>query len=602
MRTAGVIGALLTIGPALAHAATFGEVVGLSPIGSPLHVEIRTRGTPPDITCLRLATAAPQNDDLPWVRRARIALAGSGANTRIVVSAPEAVFDPVIRLGLENLCNEHLRRDYTLLLPAHPELRTETATAPAANAAVARPSPAASERTWITAPGESLDTLAHALYPNDSAARSRFRRATARANPTLFPEAASYRQPLPAGTELRIPDLQQRPPTPRPATQATASPPPPPARATTRPPVPQPAVAAQDRVELVPDGAARPSSPRTVAEHEQQLAAAIDRTTISQMELLARIAELEAIQAQLTERVARLAQPPESAPPPAAPPAPSAQPQPAAADRAGWLLSALLAAIALVLGALLGRRTRSPAAPASLPTAAAPAAVMPTPASEPPPPPPGDDTTPEPVELPLSHIGGVEPLPWDGTQPSQDARALATLAAEEEVEEHDSAIELAEIMMSFGRVHGAAETLADFIRHNPRQAVTPWLKLLDVYRAAGLRAEFDGLARQLNKNFNVKAVTWANFDAARNAPHSLEQMPHILAALQQQWGTRDCQRYLQRLLRDNRDGTREGFPLAVIDEILLLAAVLEQQLGPYRPQPEDEEPETVTDNGPATLP
>ena len=69
--------------------------------------------------------------------------------------------------------------------------------------------------------------------------------------------------------------------------------------------------------------------------------------------------------------------------------------------------------------------------------------------------------------------------------------------------------------MSFGRVQGAAQTLADFIRHNPKQGVAPWIKLLDVYRAAGMRGEFDGLTRQLNATFNVKVVSWDEFDAVR---------------------------------------------------------------------------------------
>ena len=34
------------------------------------------------------------------------------------------------------------------------------------------------------------------------------------------------------------------------------------------------------------------------------------------------------------------------------------------------------------------------------------------------------------------------------------------------------------------------------------------------------------------------------------------------------------------VLRDNRDGTRVGFPFTVIDEILTLSAILEEDLGP----------------------
>ncbi len=159
-------------------------------------------------------------------------------------------------------------------------------------------------------------------------------------------------------------------------------------------------------------------------------------------------------------------------------------------------------------------------------------------------------------------------------------------AATTVVEEHKSAVELADIMISFGRVQGAAETLAEFIRGNPREAVTPWLKLLEVYRAAGLRGEFETIAGELNKTFNVTAVNWDNYQTLRAASTSLEDLPHIAETLQRSWRTTACQRYLQQLLRDNRDGTRVGFPFTVIDEILTLSAILEEELGPC-PRPND---------------
>ncbi len=155
--------------------------------------------------------------------------------------------------------------------------------------------------------------------------------------------------------------------------------------------------------------------------------------------------------------------------------------------------------------------------------------------------------------------------------------------ATETIQEHKSAVELADIMMSFGRVRGAAETLAEFIRGNPREAVSPWLKLLEVYRAAGLRDEFNAIAGELNKTFNVTTVNWQSYDALRASKMSLEDLPHICEALQKTWRTAACQRHLQQLLRDNRNGTRAGFPFSVIDEILTLTAILEEDLGPCPP-------------------
>ncbi len=178
---------------------------------------------------------------------------------------------------------------------------------------------------------------------------------------------------------------------------------------------------------------------------------------------------------------------------------------------------------------------------------------------------------------------------------------------DEDVEEHNSAVELAEIMMSFGRVQGAAQTLADFIRANPKQAVKPWVKLLEVYKTANMRPEFEALTSQLNKTFNVKPTTWEDFDVAMRAPESLEHIGHIATTLCDTWGKRECQAYLHMLLRDNRQGTRQGFPLAMVDEILLLLAILESQLGPYKqdvepvPQPPPE-PQTMTAPGVPQIP
>ena len=176
------------------------------------------------------------------------------------------------------------------------------------------------------------------------------------------------------------------------------------------------------------------------------------------------------------------------------------------------------------------------------------------------------------------------PLDWEppNSLPPEETVAPLPLAEEDLAGEHDSAVELAEIMMSFGRVQGAAQTLADFIRGNPKQAVVPWLKLLEVYKTADMRAEFDGLTQQLNRTFNVKVVEWDDFDMEKASSETIERMPHIIAELERLWGTVECQAYLHKLLRDNRDGTRQGFPLAVIDDILCLLGILNQHLGAYR--------------------
>ena len=124
------------------------------------------------------------------------------------------------------------------------------------------------------------------------------------------------------------------------------------------------------------------------------------------------------------------------------------------------------------------------------------------------------------------------------------------------------------------------------IRNNPRQAVKPWLKLLEVYHVAGMRAEFEALTRQLNKTFNVKMISWSDFKTMRGGADTIEQIPHVIQRLQELWGTQEAQAYIHQILRDNRNGTRQGFPLTVVEELLLLLAILDDELGTYKPPTE----------------
>ncbi|MBI2276651.1 MAG: hypothetical protein HYU74_04815 [Dechloromonas sp.] len=160
------------------------------------------------------------------------------------------------------------------------------------------------------------------------------------------------------------------------------------------------------------------------------------------------------------------------------------------------------------------------------------------------------------------------------------------------VDEHFEAnpvMELADIMLSFGRVKGAAQALQEYIDNNPQEALQPWIRLMDVYRMAGMRAEFETVARNLNQNFNVEVQQWevaqstsclGGGDAAAGLsvephPESLEDMPRIAGMVCELWPTGDVVGYLYQLLRDNRGGKRVGFALPVVDEILFLIELKE---------------------------
>jgi pilus assembly protein FimV len=152
--------------------------------------------------------------------------------------------------------------------------------------------------------------------------------------------------------------------------------------------------------------------------------------------------------------------------------------------------------------------------------------------------------------------------------------------------EANPVMELAEIMLSFGRVKGAAQALQEYIDQNPQEALQPWIRLMDVYRMAGMRAEFENVARNLNVHFNVEVQHWdealvgvgASSDSERPVgprPRSLEDLPRLMNTIVDLWGAGDVVGYLYQLLRDNRGGQRTGFALPVVEDVLFLIELKE---------------------------
>lgn len=200
-----------------------------------------------------------------------------------------------------------------------------------------------------------------------------------------------------------------------------------------------------------------------------------------------------------------------------------------------------------------------------------------------------------PPKLDVDAAGTLPAAPHAAVPPARHDSIMSVAAAT--VDEHFEAnpvMELAEIMLSFGRVKGAAQALQEYIDANPQEALKPWIRLMDVYRMAGMRHEFEKVARELNRNFNVEVQTW---DQAPEAPgqaavdvvldtestgsrdgtrvEGIEGMPAITEQVLARWPAGDVIEYLNQLLRDNRGGTRLGFSLSVVSDILFLIELKE---------------------------
>ncbi|MDP1611985.1 MAG: hypothetical protein Q8M11_13115 [Sulfuritalea sp.] len=167
-------------------------------------------------------------------------------------------------------------------------------------------------------------------------------------------------------------------------------------------------------------------------------------------------------------------------------------------------------------------------------------------------------------------------------QPAPFPKAPVPVAVSEPETNVEPTLQLAEIMLSMGLEQGAAQALLEYTEANPRHALYHWLKLLGIYRNKGLNKEFAETAEKLRQNFNIQAE-FSETAGTRDAP-TLEKFSRVAQHVQEIWQRpRECIDYLQRLLEDNRDGARAGFPQSVAEEIILLTEILKINSGDNQP-------------------
>lgn len=263
------------------------------------------------------------------------------------------------------------------------------------------------------------------------------------------------------------------------------------------------------------------------------------------------------------------------------PPSPTRPPAPASAESGRWTVYMALAASLLLLPAWLFHRRRAPRRELRVPR---PASVRQHPPLVPAP-------------SPTAARRAVAP-PATPFHPARTPMATpSAAAAPPDLRQTDAnpALELAEVMISFGRVRGAAKTLEGYLAINPKESLRPWIRLLQIYQRNAMRSEFEAMGLKLNQSFNVEIPRWDSGSEAdrtlpgeplaslpvephRERPTTLEDIPRIRNAITSLWGKPQCSDHLERLLRDNRDGRRRGFPLPIIEELLFLIDLMAARL------------------------
>lgn len=84
-----------------------------------------------------------------------------------------------------------------------------------------------------------------------------------------------------------------------------------------------------------------------------------------------------------------------------------------------------------------------------------------------------------------------------------------------ETDDFTTAIELAEIMIVFGRVKDAISSLEEFLAQHPAAALAPWLRLLEIYRINGMRQEFENCSVKFRSHFGNVSANWDEAEESR---------------------------------------------------------------------------------------
>ncbi|MEP7069548.1 MAG: hypothetical protein ABI789_09920 [Usitatibacter sp.] len=245
-----------------AFALALGEPQVRSALGENLDVRIPVtigKGESIEPSCFMLS--GEPASAMPRLTTARLSLERSAQGTYLRIRTAISVSEPALVVGIIAACRgvAEYRREYTLLLDlsAGEAARLEGASARAPKSEPAGPAANLSSAvaTLIAHIGDTLESIANAIFPRNRVAKKSYIEALRKSNPSLAPLGDN--DPIPVDTPIALPDL-------RTFSHARAAHEAPTARATAR--VPRALIETQPAApRAAPDSAAAPA-PRASAQ------------------------------------------------------------------------------------------------------------------------------------------------------------------------------------------------------------------------------------------------------------------------------------------------------------------------------------------------
>ncbi len=202
--------------PALA--LSLGEPQVRSALGEPLDLRIAVKidkGESIEPSCFTLSP--DPNASVPRLTSARVSLERSAQGTYLRIRSDGYVNEPALSLGVVAACPGQFaeyHREYSLLVDPRKGAApvSENASAPPSQPARAAPAGGIAASipdavaTLIARIGDTLESIANAIFPGDRAAKKSYIEAMRESNPPLA--ALGDRDPIPIDTPIALPDLR----------------------------------------------------------------------------------------------------------------------------------------------------------------------------------------------------------------------------------------------------------------------------------------------------------------------------------------------------------------------------------------------------------
>jgi hypothetical protein len=132
----------------------------------------------------------------------------------------------------------------------------------------------------------------------------------------------------------------------------------------------------------------------------------------------------------------------------------------------------------------------------------------------------------------------------------------------------ESVLDHTEVFIAHGRPAMAIQLLQNHLTEAPVESPEIWLKLLSLLATEGTEAEYDNAVVACKQFFNIKLPNFA--DATTIDESTIEDYPHILARLQDVWGSEFAVEFLNDLIFNRQSQPREGFGRSTFEELFFL--------------------------------